>query len=121
MKNEIEVNGLTVQLKKQGGDDFISLTDIAKSQGENIRPADVIKTGLELELPSNSSELGSKLIIQILKWSNLTTLKYKVNYAWMFSRIFVIFDLESRSKTTEICTNVSNKELQKIISPFDTL
>jgi len=43
MKNEIEVNGLTVQLKKQKGDDFISLTDIAKSQGENIRPADVIK------------------------------------------------------------------------------
>ena len=43
MKNEIEVKGLTVQLKKQKGDDFISLTDIAKSQGENIRPADVIK------------------------------------------------------------------------------
>lgn len=43
MKNEIEVKGLTVQLKKQKGDDYISLTDIAKSQGENIRPADVIK------------------------------------------------------------------------------
>ena len=43
MKNEIEVKGLTVQLKKQKGDDFISLADMAKSQGENIRPADVIK------------------------------------------------------------------------------
>lgn len=32
MKNEIEVNELTVQLKKQKGDDFISLTDIAKKE-----------------------------------------------------------------------------------------
>jgi len=30
MKKEIEVNGLTVQLKNQKGDDYISLTDIAK-------------------------------------------------------------------------------------------
>ena len=43
MKKHIEVNGLTVQLKKQKGDDYFSLTDIARSQGENIRPADVIK------------------------------------------------------------------------------
>ena len=43
MKNEIIVNGLTVQLKNQKGNDYLSLTDIAKSQGENSRPADVIK------------------------------------------------------------------------------
>jgi hypothetical protein len=41
MKKEMEVNGLTVQLKKEN--DYFSLTDIAKSQGENIRPADLIK------------------------------------------------------------------------------
>ena len=39
----MEVNGLTVQLKKHNGNDYFSLTDIAKSQGENIRPADLIK------------------------------------------------------------------------------
>jgi len=43
MKKEIVVNGLTVQLKNQKGNDYLSLTDIAKSQGENSRPADVIK------------------------------------------------------------------------------
>jgi hypothetical protein len=43
MKKEIEVNGLRVQIKHQDGNDYISLTDIAKSQGENIRPADLIK------------------------------------------------------------------------------
>lgn len=43
MKKEMEVNGLTVQLKKQNENDYFSLTDIAKSQGENIRPADLIK------------------------------------------------------------------------------
>ena len=43
MKKEIEVNGLTVQRKKQKANDYLSLTDIAKSQGENIRSADAIK------------------------------------------------------------------------------
>jgi hypothetical protein len=43
MKKEMEVNGLIVQLKKHNGNDYFSLTDIAKSQGENIRPADLIK------------------------------------------------------------------------------
>jgi len=43
MKKEIVVNGLTVQLKNQKGNDYLSLIDIAKSQGENSRPADVIK------------------------------------------------------------------------------
>lgn len=43
MKKEIEVNGLKVQIKHQNGNDYISLTDIAKSEGENIRPADLIK------------------------------------------------------------------------------
>ena len=43
MKKEIEVNGLTVQRKKQKPNYYLSLTDIAKSQGENIRSADAIK------------------------------------------------------------------------------
>jgi hypothetical protein len=42
MKNEIEVKGLTVQLKKQKGDDYISLTDIAKKKN-SIEPKDVVK------------------------------------------------------------------------------
>ena len=45
MKNEIEVNGLTVQLKKQKGDDYISLTDIAKKKN-SIEPKDVVKNWL---------------------------------------------------------------------------
>jgi hypothetical protein len=32
MKNKIEVNGLTVQLKKQKGDDYISLKYIANKK-----------------------------------------------------------------------------------------
>jgi hypothetical protein len=43
MKKEIEVNGLTVQRKKQKPNYYLSLTDIAKIQGENIRSADAIK------------------------------------------------------------------------------
>ncbi len=43
MKEEIEVNGLTVQRKKQKPNYYLSLTDIAKSKGENIRSADAIK------------------------------------------------------------------------------
>ena len=45
MKNEIEVKGLTVQLKKQKGDDYISLTDIAKKKN-SIEPKDVVKNWL---------------------------------------------------------------------------
>lgn len=45
MKNEIEVNGLTVQLKKQGGDNYISLTDIAKKKNPS-EPKDVVKNWL---------------------------------------------------------------------------
>ena len=45
MKNEIEVNELTVQLKKQKGDDYISLTDIAKKKN-SIEPKDVVKNWL---------------------------------------------------------------------------
>jgi hypothetical protein len=45
MKNEIYVNGLTVQLKKQKGDDYISLTDIAKKKN-SIEPKDVVKNWL---------------------------------------------------------------------------
>ncbi len=43
MKKEIEVKGTKVQIKQFKGEDYISLTDIAKSQGVNIRPADLIK------------------------------------------------------------------------------
>jgi hypothetical protein len=43
MKKEIEVKGTKVQIKRFKGEDYISLTDIAKSQGVNIRPADLIK------------------------------------------------------------------------------
>ena len=45
MKKEIEVNGLTVQLKNQKGDDYISLTDIAKKKNPN-EPKDVVKNWL---------------------------------------------------------------------------
>jgi hypothetical protein len=50
MKKEIEVNGLTVQLKNWNGNDYLSLTDIAKSQGENSRPADVIKNWIRTRI-----------------------------------------------------------------------
>ena len=43
MKKEIEVKGARVQIKRFKGEDYISLTDIAKSQGVSIRPADLIK------------------------------------------------------------------------------
>jgi hypothetical protein len=43
MKKEIEVKGTKVQIKQFKGENYISLTDIAKSQGVNIRPADMIK------------------------------------------------------------------------------
>ena len=45
MKNEIEVNGLIVQLKKQKGYDYISLTDIAKKKNPS-EPKDVVKNWL---------------------------------------------------------------------------
>lgn len=50
MKKEIEVNGLTVQLKNWNGNNYLSLTDIAKSQGENSRPADVIKNWIRTRI-----------------------------------------------------------------------
>ena len=42
MKKEIEVNGLTVQLKNQNEDEYISLTDIAKKKNPH-EPKDVVK------------------------------------------------------------------------------
>ena len=50
MKKEIEVNGLKVQLKNRNGNEYLSLTDIAKSQGENSRPADVIKNWIRTRI-----------------------------------------------------------------------
>jgi len=50
MKKEIEVNGLKVELKNRNGNEYLSLTDIAKSQGENSRPADVIKNWIRTRI-----------------------------------------------------------------------
>ena len=45
MKKEIEVNGLTVQLKRRNGNDYISLTDIAKFRNKS-QCDDIIKNWL---------------------------------------------------------------------------
>jgi hypothetical protein len=45
MKKEIEVNGLTVQLKNRNEDKYISLTDIAKKKNPH-EPKDVVKNWL---------------------------------------------------------------------------
>ncbi len=45
MKKEIEVNGLTVQLKNRNEDEYISLTDIAKKKNPH-EPKDVVKNWL---------------------------------------------------------------------------
>ena len=92
MKKEMEVNGLIVQLKKHIGNDYFSLTDIAKSQGENIRPADLIKNwirtcnfNIRQEQPWNLLGHGKNYTIHNLKWSNLTTLNRKLDFQLLVS------------------------------------
>ena len=45
MKKEIVVNGLTVQIKNQKDEKYISLTDIAKKKNSH-EPKDVVKNWL---------------------------------------------------------------------------
>lgn len=45
MKKEIGVNGLVIKLRKEKGEEFISLTDIARKKNP-LEPKDVVKNWL---------------------------------------------------------------------------
>ena len=51
MKNKIiEVQNISVSILKEELDDYICITDIAKAKSGELRSADVIKTGCEIEI-----------------------------------------------------------------------
>lgn len=64
--------------------DYISLTDMANAKESESRAADIIKIGYETDIHLSFLELGKWFIIQILKWSNLTTLNRKLDYRVLF-------------------------------------
>lgn len=71
----ITVQGIPVTVSYEDIDDFICITDIAAAKSDNSRAADVIRNWLRNRRRWNSYRHGKKYIIQILKCSNLNTLK----------------------------------------------
>lgn len=59
---------------------YICIKDMAKVRSDNARAEDVIKIGIELDQRYDIQILKIGYVTQILKWSNLTTLKHKRDY-----------------------------------------
>jgi hypothetical protein len=76
----IEIGSAIISITKIDEEDYICLTDMAKTKEGDNRAADIIKTGLEQGLLLNFLEHGKHYTIQILKLPNLTTLKWKQGY-----------------------------------------
>ena len=80
-KNKIiKVQNLPITISKEEIDDYICITDIAAAKSDDSRAADVVVIGSEIEERLSFWLLGRKYIIQILKCSNLNTLKNKRDY-----------------------------------------
>jgi hypothetical protein len=74
-KEKITVQGTEITIISDKNDDYISLTDMANAKAGEARAADIIKNWIRHAQRSSLSVLGNNFTIQVLKWSNLTTLK----------------------------------------------
>ena len=73
----MDVKGSKINVVRIDGYEYISLTDLAKTQNDEA-PADVVKNWLRnKETLSLFLVFGKNLITKILKWSNSTSLKMK--------------------------------------------
>jgi len=72
---KIEVKGFPIAVFQTKKDDYISLTDIAKSKEGDSRAADIIKNWIRNRGTIEFIVPGKRFIIPILKWSNSITLE----------------------------------------------
>ena len=70
MANTLNVQGTKISVIANNAEDYICLTDMAGAKRDEVRAADVIKTGYAIVIRLSFLVHGSKFITRISKWSN---------------------------------------------------
>ena len=73
MKKELGINGLVINLKRQKGDEYISLTDIARKKNP-LEPKDVVKNWLRSKSTIEFLALWEKINNPDFKWVEIDSL-----------------------------------------------
>ena len=71
---------MPITISKEEIDDYICITDIAAAKSDESRAADVVRNWLRNRRTLEFLATWEEYIIQILKCSNLNTLKSKRDY-----------------------------------------
>ena len=74
----INVQNVEISVVSSGENDFICITDIAKSKEGESRAADVIKNWIRSRTTLEFLGTWEQMYNPNLKWSNLTTLKCRL-------------------------------------------
>ncbi len=81
---KIEIENKIISITQINDEDYICLTDMAKAKKGDNRAADIIKNWLRTRTTIEFLGTWEKLYNQVLKWSNLTTLKVKQDYQLLY-------------------------------------